>query len=63
MNNSHKDVTIELPVSEYWQAFSAHGHSKLVECFGNLHFTHRGAKLINPTKFRIFGKKDMYDEA
>lgn len=63
VNNSHKNVTIELPASEYWQAFSAHGHSKLVECFGDLHVTHRGAKLINPTKFRVFGNDDMFDEA
>jgi len=61
VNDLEKSVIIELPISEYWQAHSAHKKSQIVECRGDLHITPRSARLVNSKGFRIYGNKDMFD--
>ena len=57
-----KNVSIQLPTIEYWEAHSAHKKLQLIECIGDLHVTPRSARLINIRGFRVFGVDDMFDE-
>lgn len=51
-----KNVVIQLPLENYWQAVHAHERAEFVSCKGTLNVTAKSAKLIDPEAFRVVGK-------
>lgn len=62
VNDKDKNVSIELPTTDYWDAHSAHKKKLIVECVGDLHVTSRAAKLLNSSGFKVLGDEDLFDE-
>lgn len=62
VNGEEKNVKIELPIIEYWDAHSAHKKLNLVECSGDLHVSPRSAKLLNIINFRVISSEDMFGD-
>ncbi|WDE08809.1 hypothetical protein SG34_033490 [Thalassomonas viridans] len=52
-----KNVSVQLPLENYWQAVHAHESSEVVSCKGSLSVTAKSAKLIEPYEFKIVGKQ------
>jgi hypothetical protein len=48
-----KSITIQLPLSEYWQAFEAHKAGEEITCHGTLNVFPKSAQLLEPTGFDV----------
>lgn len=60
VNGEEKNVKIELPIENYWQAHSAHKKLQTVSCQGDLHVSPRMAKLLDVRNFQVIDN-DLFD--
>lgn len=61
VNGFDRNVSVELPLDEYWRAHEAHGKSENVEVTGDLHISPRSAKLLNWRDFKVIGNQDLFE--
>lgn len=62
VNDRQKNVTVELPIDEYWQSHRAHKRQQPVEVTGDLHVTQKTAKLLDGRNFKAFGDNDLFPD-
>ncbi|MEW5251272.1 hypothetical protein [Microbulbifer discodermiae] len=60
VNDSDKNVTVQLELDDYWDAVHAHESESYVKCSGNLIVTPKTATLAEATRFGVSDNLDLF---